>query len=120
MAISAEYSAFLQEQMEEFGPVQIKRMFSGAGIFREGLMFALVAQDILYFKTDEQGRAAFQAEGLMPFTYQTKSGPRTITGYWRAPERCLDDPAEMTAWCRQAFSVALGKSKTPKRRRRAR
>ncbi|MFT3986142.1 TfoX/Sxy family protein [Aestuariivirga sp.] len=119
--MSAEYSAFLQEQMVEFGPVHIKRMFSGVGIFRDGLMFALVAQDILYFKTDEPGCAAFEAEGLKPFTYQTKSGPRTIMGYWRAPERCLDDPSDMAEWCRKAFAVALGKAKakTNRRSRRA-
>src|SRR5690242_338095 len=106
MAASAEYVAFLAEQMAGFGAVTTKRMFSGAGIFRNGLMFALVAGDVLYFKTDEAGQAAFRARGLGPFTYGTKTGERKLTSYWQAPESCFDDDAEMTEWCQRAYAVA--------------
>src|SRR5437773_9292917 len=111
MAASRELIEFLTGQMAGFGPVTVKCMFSGVGLFRDGLMFALVAGDTLYFKTDEAGRAAFQAEGLGPFTYDTKKGERVLTSYWRAPERCLDDPDEMTQWCRSAYAVAVAKAK---------
>ena len=113
MALSARYADFLQEQMAEFGPVTLRRMFSGAGVYRDGVIFALVLGDVLYFKTDGPGRAAFEAEGLGPFTYQTKSGARVVNAYWRAPERCLDDPSDMAEWCRRAYDVAL---KAKKRR----
>jgi DNA transformation protein len=107
MAASREFLDFLTEQMAGFGPVTVKRMFSGAGFFRNGLMFALVARDAFFLKTDVTGRAAFEAEGLPPFTYPTKNGEHTLTSYWRAPERCLDDPDEMKLWCERAFAVAV-------------
>jgi len=38
------------ELMDYFENVTAKAMFGGYGIFREGVLFALVANDILYFK----------------------------------------------------------------------
>jgi len=93
--------------MEGFGPVETRRMFSGAGFFRDGLMFALVAGDVLYLKADETTRDAFEAEGLEPFSYATSKGRNTIMSFMRAPETCFDDPDEMVRWCRTAFEAAL-------------
>ena len=115
MAASREFIDFITEQMAGLGPVTVKRMFSGAGFFRDGLMFALIAGDAFYFKTDDAGSAAFAAEGLGPFSYKTKTGIHTLTSYWRAPERCLDDPDEMKAWCQRAFDEALKAAKPKKK-----
>jgi DNA transformation protein and related proteins len=108
VSLSAEFRDFLIDQMAGFGPVAMRRMFGGAGVYRDGLMFALVVDDILYLKADEAGRDAFRAEGLEPFSYATKHGEHTLTSYWRAPERCLDDPSEMMEWCRAAYAAAIG------------
>ena len=119
MSTSAEFLEFLTEQMAGFGPVSVRRMFGGAGIFRDGLMFALIINEVLYFKADETTKGDFEAEGLSPFTYATKREPRTVMSYWRAPSRCLDDPDEMNEWCRRAYAVALKSAKPqPKKRKR--
>jgi DNA transformation protein len=115
VSLSREFAEFLKEQMAGFGPVSVKPMFSGAGIFRDGLMFALVANDVLYFKADDTSRSEFEAEGLGPFVYGTKAGKNTVMSYWRAPERCLDDAEEMSQWCRKAFAVALKAAAKKKR-----
>jgi DNA transformation protein len=81
-------------------------MFGGAGIYHNGLMFALIADDVLYLKADETTRQDFELEGLSPFSYRVKGGKNTVMSYWRAPERCLDDPSEMTSWAKKAFSAA--------------
>ena len=106
-AASAQQLNFLKEQMAGFGPVEARRMFGGAGLFRDGLMFALVAEDILYLKADAESAAAFEAEQLAAFSYATKTGEHTLTSYRRAPERCLDDESEMAQWCRLAWGAAL-------------
>jgi DNA transformation protein len=116
VSTSAGFLEFVKEQMTGFSPVSVRRMFGGAGVFREGLMFALIADEVLYFKADEDPEGDFKAEGLAPFTYQTKRNPRTVMSYWRAPERCLDDPDEMTDWCRNAYAVALKSAKAKKKR----
>jgi DNA transformation protein len=106
MASSAGFLEFLEEQLAGLGPVSIRRMFSGAGVFADGVMFALVADDTLYFKADETTRADFDAEGMGAFTYATKGGRNTLVSYWRAPERLFDEPDEMLAWARKALAAA--------------
>ena len=117
MSNSAEFMDFVVEQMAQFGPVSARRMFGGAGIFRDGVMFALLVDEVLYLKADATGQAAFEAEDLGPFTYATKNRPRTVMSYWRAPPRCLDDPDEMAQWCRAAFMAARRSAKTVARKR---
>ncbi len=120
MAASAGFLAFLEEQLGALGPVSIRRMFSGAGVFADGIMFALVSNDTLYFKADETTRADFEAEGMDAFTYATKGGRNTLISYWRAPERLFDEPDDMLVWARKALSIAkdAGAKKTRKARKR--
>ncbi len=104
-----DFVQFLKGQMVGFGVVSARAMFGGTGLYKDGVMFALVAGDTLYLKTDETARGRFEAEGLEPFSYETKDGKRTLTSYWQAPERCLDDADEMTLWCAKAHAAASGK-----------
>ena len=118
MAASAEYLDFIKEQLSGFGPVAVRRMFGGAGIFRDGLMFALIAEETLYLKADAASQGEFEALSLPPFTYGAKGGKRTVMSYWRAPEACLDDRDEMTEWAQKAFAAALRAQRPAKRTER--
>ena len=92
--------------MAGFGAVTIRPMFSGAGVYHDGLMFALVDDEVLYLKVDESSRAAFEEENLPPFVY-SKKDQKIDMSYFRVPERCMDDADEMAKWCRVAYGVAL-------------
>ena len=102
----SDFVQFLKGQMAGFGEVTARRMFGGTGLYKDGVMFALVVAETLYLKTDEATRGHFKAEDLAPFSYETKDGKRTLTSYWQAPERCLDDADEMTLWCGKAWEAA--------------
>lgn len=104
---NAELKLLLEEMLTPLGPVMVKRMFGGFGVFLDGLMFGLVTDDQLYLKTGEGGRSMFEAEGLGPFTYTKKGGPAVLTSYYRAPERLLDDQDEMLEWARAAHRAAV-------------
>ncbi len=106
MTSASQFQDYLKEQLQGLGGVSIRRMFGGAGIFRNGLMFALVADETLYFKVDDTTRARFEAEGATPFQY-TKKGKQMSLAYWRAPEHLYDEPDEMIEWAREAFEVAM-------------
>jgi len=106
MAASKAFVEFLHDQLRSVGPIAVRRMFGGAGVYADGVMFALIADDTLYFKADEATRAEFAAEGLEAFTYATKNGRNSLTSFWRAPERLFDDADEMQAWARTAIGVA--------------
>jgi DNA transformation protein len=106
MAASDGFLEFVNDLLGPLGPISVRRMFGGAGIFRDGVMFALIVDDTLYFKADDSSRGSFEAEGLAPFSYETKNGRNTIMSYWRCPDRLFDDPDEMAAWARQALAAA--------------
>lgn len=106
MTASKGFLDLLEDLLTPLGPISVRRMFGGAGVYCDGHVFAFVDDDQLFLKTDEAGRVAFEDEGMGPFTYTTKHGPGTLISYWRAPERLLEDPDEMVAWARTALGVA--------------
>jgi DNA transformation protein and related proteins len=108
----------IEELFREFGPVNVRRMFGGVGVFVDGLMIALVtSEDVIYLKADGETTAAFEQEGLSPFSYATKNGEHTLTSYWRMPDRLYDDPEELARWARDAHAVALRKAAAKPRAR---
>ncbi len=117
MAASAEFIAFAIEQMAGLGAVTARRMFGGAGLYRGPVMFALILDDTLYFRTDREGEARFAAAGLSPFTYATKHGERTVRAFWQAPLACLDDEEEMVRWAEAAFAAAAQRARKPAAKR---
>jgi len=94
----------LHELFAPLGGVSFKRMFSGYGIMKDGMMFALISQDELYFKTDEALAERFRAEGSRQWTPTMRGKPRPMR-YWRVPERLYDDADEFAAWARDAFGA---------------
>ena len=121
MGSSVEFLDFLRDQLRGLGHVTTRRMFSGAGIYCDGVIFALVLRDTLYFKVDDANRRAYEAEGLQPFSYDAKGKTVTMGAYWRVPERLFDDPDEMLEWARAALAAgrrAAAKKKEPKSKSR--
>jgi DNA transformation protein and related proteins len=110
---------FLTELFSDFGPVTLRRMFSGFGISVDGTNFALALRAGLYFRADEETIPQFQAEGSKPFQYQQRSTAKVVTvnSYWELPARLFDDQEELAGWARAALAVAQRAAlrKRPKR-----
>ena len=104
--VGAQDPDHIKELFSEFGPVAVRRMFSGAGIFADGLMIAIAVDGTIFLKADEQSIPQFEREGLEPFSYRTRNGTRSIKSLWRMPERLYDDPGELCGWARQAMAAA--------------
>ena len=97
---------FLTDLFADFGPVTLRRMFSGYGISADGTNFALALRAGLYFRADEETIPQFEAEGSGPFQYQTRSKTVTVNSYWQLPARLFDEPEELTEWARAALAAA--------------
>jgi len=110
---------FLIDLFADFGPVTIRRMFSGFGISADGTNFALALRGGLYLRADDQTIPRFEAEGSKPFQYQTRAKTVTVGSYWQLPERLYDDPEELTGWARAAVAAAqrAALGKRPKARK---
>lgn len=105
MAIDAGTALFLQEQLAAIGPISVRRMFGGGGVYADGIMFGLLIGDALYFKAGKDNQSRFKDEGMAPFSYVGR-GRVVALSYWRVPERLLDDPDELCVWARRALADA--------------
>jgi DNA transformation protein len=114
---------FLTDLFADFGPVTLRRMFSGYGISVDGTNFALALRAGLYFRADEATIPQFQAEGSKPFAYQQRSTAKivTVNSYWELPARLFDDTEELTSWARAALAAAQRAAlrKRPRTRKKA-
>lgn len=107
MAVGSGFVDNVLDLLGPWGGVSARRMFGGHGIYRQGLMFALVASDVLYLKVDDRNRPDFQSAGMGPFTYEGK-GKAVTMSYYEAPPELFDDGEAMIAWAKRAFAAALG------------
>ena len=107
----------IAELFAAFGRITVRRMFSGAGLFVEGTMFAIVVDGVIFLKADEQTIPRFKGEGLGPFTYSTKTGTRSLASYWRMPERLYDEPDELARWATESLAAARRGARPSAKRR---
>ena len=105
MKLQNDFSQLCFELLQIVGPVTYKRMFGGVGFFLDGGMFALIADNTLYFKVDDSTQSLFVEEGLTPFTYVRK-GKSIALRYYQAPEVVFEDANGMRHWGNIAYSAA--------------
>src|SRR3979409_1753845 len=106
MVASDDFAEFLREQLAPLGRVTMRRMFGKTGVFCDGLMLGMVRDNTLYFRVDDDNRAAFEeAESFPPLNYDKKGGTIDLS-FWRAPERLFDEPDELVIWARAALAAA--------------
>lgn len=101
-----EFVTHVLDLLEPLGPVSARHMFGGHGIYLDRMMFALVADDTLYLKVDDETRGKFDSAGLEPFRY-TKKGKTYQMSYHAAPEDALEDARLLRDWARMAIDAAM-------------
>ena len=109
MPVSDQFLDYVIDQLCGWGEVSARRMFGGAGLYRDGRMFGLVADDVAYLKVDDSNRAAFEKAGSAPF----KPYPHntTVMPYYEIPADVLEDPAELARWAERSFAIKPGKKR---------
>ena len=106
MVASNSFADVLHEQLASLGAIKLRRMFGKTGVFCDGVMLGMVADDALYFRVDDGNRAAFkEAQSSPPLNYE-KGGHTIDLSFWRAPDRLFDEPDELAAWARAALAAA--------------
>lgn len=106
MALSREYADFVRDVLSVFGPVVVRPMFGGGGVYLDGVMFGLIAEDVLYLRGDEASAGDFSAHGKGPFVYQPKGRKPISMPYWEVPEHLYDDPDALSEWAGRAHEIA--------------
>ena len=118
MPVSKEYLDYVLDQLSCLGPIAHKRMFGGVGLYFDGLFFALIDDDIVYFKVDDDTRRRYEAARTRPFQ-PGGEGP-SQSGYYSLPINVLEDLDQLKAWANEAVEVARRKASGKKPRTRPR
>ncbi|MBI2094614.1 MAG: TfoX/Sxy family protein [Candidatus Omnitrophica bacterium] len=95
----------LRDAMQEIPGIMAKAMFGGYGLYKNDVVFGIIADDELYFKVDEANRAEYEKRGSRPFTYVGKNRKRITMSYWEVPAEILEDRALLAEWV--GVSVAI-------------
>lgn len=102
------------------GPVTVRRMFGGLGIYQHDLMFALVADGITYIKAAQGDQAELAALGSAPFSFERNAGGTRkvmVTSYWSLPSEAFEDPDIVRHWALRALAAAQAAQEKPRRKR---
>jgi DNA transformation protein len=84
----------------------MRRMFGKTGVFCDGVMLGMVADDTLYFRVDARNQAVFEEAAAFPPLSYVKKGRTMDLSFWRVPERLFDEPDELVSWARAALAAA--------------
>jgi DNA transformation protein len=110
MGVSDEFVDYVVEQLSSWGEVSVRRIFGGAGLYREGIMFAVVADDVAYLKVDASNRGDFLRAGSAPFEPYPDKIKTTIRTYYEIPADVLEDPDELARWAQRSWIIAKKKA----------
>jgi DNA transformation protein len=106
MVASDSFAEFLREQLAPLGRLTMRRMFGKTGVFCDGVMLAMVTDNMLYFRVDDGNRSAFkEAEAFPPLNYENQ-GRLIDLSFLRAPDRLFDEPDELVEWAQLALAAA--------------
>ena len=107
MAVSDDFLNYVIDQLSSWGSVTARRMFGGAGLYRDGKMFGLIADDVAYLKVDDSNRADFEKAGSAPFRpFPDKA---TVMSYYEIPPEVLEQPHELAQWAERALRIQVKK-----------
>ena len=115
MKTTPDFVAFVTDQLE--GPqglhgLRSARLFGGVGFRADGVQFALIIDNLLYFVVDDRTRPAYEAMGSHCFSYTTRLRRVEVRRYFALPADLLEDRERLLALARESIEVA----RMPRRR----
>jgi DNA transformation protein len=120
MPVSSDYLQYILEQLARLPRVTSRRMFGGVGLYSDGVFFAIIDNDTVFFKVDDSTRATYVERGGEPFR-PYKDRPEVSMSYFQVPAEILEDADELVPWARAAVRAAVVSAETkraPKKRAR--
>jgi DNA transformation protein len=115
--VSSDYLQYVLEQLARLPRVSSRRMFGAIGLYSDGVFFAIIDNDTVFFKVDDGTRERYAERGSEPFR-PYKDRPEVSMSYFQVPAEILEDADEFVPWARAAVAAAAAKAeskRTPKR-----
>lgn len=109
------YADYILDLLQPIGNIMARKMFGGFGIYKDNIFFALIINNILYFKVDENNRSLYEAHDSEPFSYEGKNKKIITMSYWEVPINVLEDDTKLKQWVQQAVNAAILAKKPAKK-----
>jgi len=106
MSLSDEFIDYVIDQLSAWGDVSARKMFGGAGLYCDGVMFGLMADDVAYLKVDDSNRKDFVKAGSSPFNPYPDKVKTTVMSYYEIPADVLENPEVLPEWAQRSFDIA--------------
>ena len=116
MPVSDDFLRFVLDQLSEWGGVSVRRMFGGAGLYRDGKMFGLVADDVAYLKVDASNRDDYVKAGSAPFNPYPDKAKTTVMSYFTIPSDVLENRSEFACWAQRSLEIQARTTPSPTKR----
>lgn len=115
MSVDASTIDHVIDLFSPFGEIRVRKMFGGAGVYCDDLFFALLDDDAIYLKADDETKKEFESNGLPPFVFEMKNGSSGVMSYYAAPEDIYDDEDALRRWTTLALDAARRAAKFKKK-----
>ena len=102
----------LLSPMSAVRPITSRKMFGGVGIYCDGVFFAVIDDDRLYFKVDAGNLADYEARQAAQWTIEGPTGG--AMPYREVPKEVLDDGEMLGEWIDRSVEVAQRKKSKKK------
>jgi DNA transformation protein and related proteins len=106
MAVSDDFLNYVLDQLSGWGEVKARRMFGGAGLYREGKMFGLIADDVVFLKVNDSNRGDYIKAGSSPFNPYPDKAKSTVMSYYELPSTVLEDREKLAKWAQRSLEIA--------------
>lgn len=110
MAVSSDYLQYVLEQVSSLPRVTTRRMFGAVGLYSDGVFFALIDDDTLFFKVSDANRADYVSRNMAPFK-PFRDKPDLSLSYYEVPADALEDRDELGVWARKSIAAAVVKAR---------
>ncbi len=107
-----QYIDYVLDLLSPLGNIKARKMFGGYGIYKDNIFFALIIDNILYFKVGADNQYRYESYGSKPFSYEGKNKKMVTMSYWELPMDILEDNTKLAQWVQQAVEDAI-KAKKP-------
>lgn len=116
MSVSSGYRTYILDQLAGVAALNTRRMFGGVGLYSGESFFALIDDDVLFFKVDDSNREDYVSRGMRAFM---PIPGKASMGYYQVPEDVIEEADELVRWARRSVAVALTRAKKPKVKKQA-
>jgi len=111
--MSRNYLEYVLDLLSHCDSITSRAMFGGYGIYKNGVIFAIIAHDELYFKVDQSNIDLYKKQGSEAFTFETKGRVSTMISYWKVPLIIMEDETQLKDWVEQSYNISLKNKMKP-------